>query len=220
MSGPLTLALEAATSVGSVALLAGARVVAELQVEMRGPEGRLAPAVAALFGRIGRTPADLARVACGAGPGSFTSLRVAAALAKGIATGRAVPLVAAPSLLLMLLAEPREPGRYLTVLDALRGEVFVAGYELRAGGRVAALAPAALLPRTELAERARALAATPIGPGEDHAAAPHARAFAALLDGAPGLDPVDLSRWEPDYGRPAEAEARWERDHGRPFGRP
>jgi hypothetical protein len=30
----------------------------------------------------------------------------------------------------------------------------------------------------------------------------------------------DAALWEPEYGRPAEAQAKWERDHGRPLADP
>jgi len=30
----------------------------------------------------------------------------------------------------------------------------------------------------------------------------------------------DPRRWEPDYGRPAEAQVQWERTHGRPLPNP
>lgn len=217
MSEPLTLALEAATAAGTIALLSGSAVIAETQVEMRGTREPLLPAIHALLRGQALAPVNVTQIACGAGPGSFTSLRVSASLAKGLAAGLRAPLIATSSLLLMVLAEPRAPGRYLPVLDALRGEVFTAAYELRAGGTVAPLASAALVPRGELAARARTLAAIPIGPGEESVAHPHARAFAALLDDRAMAPAVELAAWEPEYGRVAEAQARWERAHGRPL---
>ena len=42
--------------------------------------------------RAGITPAKLAYVACGVGPGTFTGTRVTVALAKGIALGLGVPV--------------------------------------------------------------------------------------------------------------------------------
>jgi hypothetical protein len=47
--------------------------------------------------------------------------------------------------------------------------------------------------------------------------APHARALIALSGMTGGAGRVAADRWEPDYGRPAEAQARWEMAHGRPL---
>ena len=45
---------------------------------------------------------DPNRIVCGAGPGSFTSLRIAGSIAKGIAGGANRPLYAVPSMALMV----------------------------------------------------------------------------------------------------------------------
>ena len=49
---------------------------------------------------------DLRGVGVGTGPGSFTGLRVAMALAKGICLGLGVPIIGVPSLPAWLLADP------------------------------------------------------------------------------------------------------------------
>jgi hypothetical protein len=48
-------------------------------------------------------------------------------------------------------------------------------------------------------------------------ATPLARDVVALKDGEL-LHPVELSSWEPDYGRLAEAQVKWEAAHGRALG--
>ena len=81
------LAVDAATYSGSVAVLRGRQLLDEGEVVMRGAtEERLMPAIVDVLGRAAVDVADLDGVACGAGPGSFTSLRIAGALAKGIAS--------------------------------------------------------------------------------------------------------------------------------------
>jgi len=221
------LALDAATYTGTVALMEGSRVLSECEVAMRGEkEERLMPAVVGILEAAGARPADLARIACGGGPGSFTSLRIAAAIAKGIAAGRAIPLYTASSLLLMVAGSPAaaRPGRYLAVLDALRGDVYAAGYEVResldgdaAGHDIIELAPLALVPRERTDALARSLGARCIGPREELAAIPRASGFARVATLLERGSPVDLALWEPDYGRLAEAQVRWEREHGRPL---
>jgi tRNA threonylcarbamoyladenosine biosynthesis protein TsaB len=225
MKPPLTLALDAATYTGSVALIEGSRLLAEGEVAMRGEkEERLMPAVVKLLADAGLRPADLHRIACGGGPGSFTSLRIAASIAKGMAAGRGIPLFTASSLLLMVVGQPAfvAPGRYLAVLDALRGDVYTAGYEVnepRSGEEgscdIVEIAPLALVPRERAADLARALGARCIGPREELSALPRAAGFACLAATFDRSGPVDIAAWEPDYGRLAEAQVRWEREHGR-----
>src|SRR5690242_13985621 len=99
--GGRTLVIDASTYTGSVAVLDGDRVAAERTAAMRGAdEERLMPAVAAALDEAGVAPRDLTRVVCGGGPGSFTSLRIAASIAKGIAVAWELPLLTVSSLLL------------------------------------------------------------------------------------------------------------------------
>ena len=94
----------------------------------------------------------LERIAVGRGPGTFTGLRVGVATARGLAQSLGIELVGVSSL--RALAEPRLHSaqgspRVLAVLDARRGEAFVAAYERTGpdGGSTAELvAPVALVP--------------------------------------------------------------------------
>lgn len=75
--------------------------------------------------------ADLAGIAVGIGPGSFTGLRIGLSYAKGLATARQLPIVGASSIDAMALcAESRlTPGTLVCpVIDARRGEVYAALY--------------------------------------------------------------------------------------------
>lgn len=216
----LTLALDASTYEGSVAVVRGGEVLAERAVAMRGErEERLMPAVAAALAEAGVSARDLARVVCGAGPGSFTSLRIAASIAKGIAEGTGAPLYAVPSLLLVVAGAtpPLVAGRYVAALDAMRGEWFASPMEADGSGRVARWSAAALVSAAALDELARRERARVVGPrhGGDHPHPPHARGVARLLDVEGAITPADLSAWEPDYGRLAEAQVKWESAHGR-----
>ena len=215
--GPL-LALEASSGQGSVAVLRGGRVLAEETVALRSAdEERLLPAVARALEEAGVAPERLAGIACGAGPGSFTGLRIAAATAKGLAQALAVPVWAVPSLALVAAgAEPPLPtGRYLVLLDALRGERFAQPVTVGDAGLVTVDGPAGLLALEAALELAQAESRVAIGPEEEPARAPHARGVARLGPAPFHGGPVALDRWEPDYGRLAEAQAKWEAAHGR-----
>jgi tRNA threonylcarbamoyladenosine biosynthesis protein TsaB len=65
-------------------------------------------------------------VAVGAGPGSYTGLRIALASARGVARAHGASVVGVSSL--RALAEPLAGRAALAVLDARRGEAFVAAY--------------------------------------------------------------------------------------------
>ena len=213
----ITLALDAATYAGSVALLDGSRVLAERTVAMRGREHEaLMPAVADVLAAEGHVLATLGRIVCGEGPGSFTSLRIAGGIAKGLALSLGIPLVPVSSLALVVASQASlAPGRYLAAIDALRGEHYVELYEVASDGGIRLLAPTRLVPSASVSAAAAELSARAVGPGQsDGDVAPQARA-AARLDGLLEAAPAaDLARWEPRYGRLAEAQVKWEAAHG------
>jgi tRNA threonylcarbamoyladenosine biosynthesis protein TsaB len=215
----ITLAIDASTYAGDVALLEDGRIVAELCVEMKDPHvERLMPAVASVLARGGVAVRRLDRVVCGAGPGSFTSLRIAGGIAKGLCAASGLPLFAVPSTALMVAGASLPMGRYVAALDALRGEFYVASYHVGASGAVLELEPPAVVPAgqvTELARLADARVVSPIAFEDGVIAQPRARGVLALEQGIAAAGPVDLGAWEPLYGRLAEAQVKWESVHGR-----
>lgn len=215
----LTLALDAAAGRGTVAVFRDAELVAERAVEMRSAdEETYLPAVIATVEAASVTVQQLTRIVCGAGPGSFTSLRVVGAAAKGLAQGLGVPLFALPSLALIVAAHDgtRAPGsRWLATLDAMRDERYLALVSIGDAGEVARYESQGLVPNAAVAARAEALHARPIGPQESLRAEPHARGLARAAALALGAGPVDLASWEPVYGRLAEAQVKWEAAQGR-----
>ncbi|HEU4748958.1 MAG TPA: tRNA (adenosine(37)-N6)-threonylcarbamoyltransferase complex dimerization subunit type 1 TsaB [Gemmatimonadaceae bacterium] len=220
MKAPLTLALEGSTYVGSVALLRDGEVIAEKTLP--GDEGgapatgrgeRLVPAVAECIAAAAVNGRDVTRIICGAGPGRFTSLRIAGSAAKGLATGFGAKLYGVSSLLLTVAgARPKlEPGEYLSVLDAMRGDWFVARVTISADGGVSENGAARMVSSAELDTIARTDPRLRlIGPGQPIDAHPHARGVALLLSRIIAGGPVDLASWEPDYGRLPEAQVRRE----------
>ena len=216
----VTLALDASTTVGSVAVLRGRTVVSEVDVPLRGRDAeRLMPAVSEALQLADLPVSRLESVACGAGPGSFTGLRIAAALAKGLAESRRIPLFAIPThLLLVLSADPSlAAGRYLAVLDAMRGERFVREIEVESNGSARCVGSVQVLPATEVSSAARFAGARLVGAGEEIESEPRARGVSALIEALGPDDAEPLEAWEPDYGRHAEAQVRWEAAHGRPL---
>ena len=109
---------------------------------------RLLPLIDSVLTEAGWSLADLDAIVFGAGPGSFTGVRIACGVAQGLALGADRPLIAVPTLEALAQAAWRIHGAtcVFACLDARMREVYVAGYE-RAGDRWATrLAPAVLAP--------------------------------------------------------------------------
>jgi len=212
----LLLVVEAATAAGSLALLeckAGrcGDVRATCAVPMgSGRTDVLTPALTQLMQDAGAELSAVVAVLCGAGPGSFTSLRIAGSFAKGLGYGLAVPLYAVPSLLLAVGDGDSAPaaGEYRVALDALRGEVYLQDVRVDAHGLIEPAGPATRVAVATLAADSIRMvnAATAI--------VPHASNARWLRDWS-RYGPVPLDTWEPAYGRLAEAQVKWEASHGR-----
>ncbi len=240
----LILAIEASTASGSIALLsrhdaaAPWRLLASSLVSMgSGRDDALTPAVDALLRSQGVAPHHLTGVLCGSGPGSFTSLRIAASLAKGLAFALAIPLYAVSSLALVSSpdgAPPRE-GMYRVVMDALRGEYYVQRMAVSESGAVALHGAVDREAGTQLfgpsaRDESSASTSTSVEQSSDGATDDRAGVLAVAAD-APwcpsataavrtadlwfAAGPVSVDHWEPAYGRLAEAQVKWEAAHGR-----
>ncbi|MEA2372931.1 MAG: tRNA threonylcarbamoyladenosine biosynthesis protein TsaB [Solirubrobacteraceae bacterium] len=141
----IALALDTATSATVVGLhladgtLREARDDVEPGLRPR-HTSRLLPLAAGLLREAGLGWHDLELIAVGLGPGTFTGLRIGIATARGLAAATGARLVGVGTL--RALAAAAGDGRVLGVIDARRGEVFVAGFE---DGRQV-IAPTAVAP--------------------------------------------------------------------------
>lgn len=217
----ITLALDASTYEGDVALFDGDRMLAEEAAAMKGRESeQLMPAVAAVLATAKLNLADVARIVCGAGPGSFTSLRIAGGIAKGLASGVCIPLFAAPSLALVVAGGASQSGRYLGAIDALRGQFYIALYDVGEAGRIDEIEPARLVAAEDVTAVASECRARIVSPTEFESglrSRPRAAGVARIAGLLASRGAVDVRSWEPDYGRLAEAQVKWESTHGRPL---
>lgn len=108
-------AFDTATSVASCALLRDGELLGERATE---PRSLLADADA-LLRAAGLEPAELDAIVAGVGPGSFTSIRMGLAAARGLGVALELRAAGVSSFHAFAGGEP--------VIDARRGEVFVAG---------------------------------------------------------------------------------------------
>lgn len=90
------------------------------------------PMVDALLAEAGLRLSDLSGIAFGAGPGSFTGLRIACGLAQGLAFGAGLPVVGVSTL--EALAQASGAHRVIACLDARIGEIYHAAYQREARG--------------------------------------------------------------------------------------
>ena len=129
------LGIETSGRVGSVALAIDGRIETREIPTPREQTERLLPLVDDLLGAAAVTVASLDGIAFGRGPGSFTGLRIAAAVAQGLAAARNVPLLPVSSLLCLAQRVWRSERvtRTLVCVDAHMGEVYWAEFEVRDG---------------------------------------------------------------------------------------
>jgi tRNA threonylcarbamoyladenosine biosynthesis protein TsaB len=104
----MIVAIEAASTDLSLALADpdGAPLAEEAWSSAQRQSAELLPRLLGLLERERRRLDEITAIGVGSGPGSFTGLRVAMALAKGLAVGLRRPLVAVPSLVAWLDADP------------------------------------------------------------------------------------------------------------------
>lgn len=207
MSAPCLLALDAATSVVHVGLQAEGRVRTLALPSGAAASTGLLPALQALMREAGLGWPALDAIAFGRGPGAFTGLRTAAAVAQGLALGTDRPVIAIDTLLAVAedardlfsqgasaeghaAAAPVEPGRtaaglqapalFWALTDARMGEVYAASWRLTAEGWQPGQPPALWQPQTLAAELAAAAAGgTPLV-AAGNALLAHAEAFGDL----------------------------------------
>jgi tRNA threonylcarbamoyladenosine biosynthesis protein TsaB len=181
-----------------------------------GPEAsrRALPALLALIEDLGWRRDELAAIAFGQGPGGFTGLRTACAVAQGLAFGLGVPVLAIDSLCLVAeAARVRHPqaasgtGLVWVAMDARMDEIYAAAYRWHDGrGWESVVAPCLVDPATLADTWAREAPA--LGAGSALGA------FGARLPSGPWVaEPVEVGR---AAALARLAAAAWRRGETRP----
>ncbi|MGB9907742.1 MAG: tRNA (adenosine(37)-N6)-threonylcarbamoyltransferase complex dimerization subunit type 1 TsaB [Candidatus Saccharicenans sp.] len=224
----LILAIDTTTRFGSVALVSGEEVRAEVNYASPSSHSRqVFRAVDDLIRLAGLKFDQLEGLAVAAGPGSFTGIRIGLSLVKalGLASGRPVASVSALEALAWKLILPGA-GLIVPMIDARKGEVFAGAYSAGGGGLQEVIPAGVYNPSSFLGQLPASGPLSFIGTGSElyrslidqkigtralfwnrsfHIAAEVGLLGHRLLAGGQGLSPADL---QPIYYRKSQAEEK------------
>lgn len=131
----LILVLETASRIGSVALAQGRQILD--QTNFTAPmrhSAEIFGAITELMLRFDRKPDQITDIYISIGPGSFTGLRIAVAIAKAMHLANSLKIVTVDTLDVIAQNAPSDPKadktrRIASILDAKRNQFYVAAYE-------------------------------------------------------------------------------------------
>ena len=147
------LAVDTSTSLGTIALVDGPVVRAELALNVSATHNqRLLPGIHRLLTDVGWPLEDLDGLAIGLGPGSFTGLRIGMSVMKGLAFATGKPLAGVPTLDALAANVAVVPWTICPVMDARKDEVYTALYRGGEGHELERLTPYRLMKPQSLAE--------------------------------------------------------------------
>lgn len=122
------LAIETSTEHASIALICDHELTERTLEGHANHSERLLPCIHELLAESAVSLNQLDGIAFGAGPGAFTGLRLACAVAQGLAMGAGLGVVGICSL--EALSVQGEGGAVLVATDARMGEIYTAAYEM------------------------------------------------------------------------------------------
>lgn len=124
------LGIETSTQICGVALVKNDNWIADYHLNQKNVHAaKLTGLVDVVLQQGGIEMSDLSAIAVSIGPGSFTGLRIGLSLAKGLALGSDVPVVAVPTFDALAHQAPIKSGTICPVLKSRSFEYFYAIYE-------------------------------------------------------------------------------------------
>ena len=202
MSPEIILAFDASAAHCAAALLWGevladarhiTRVTTRVELMQKGQAEAMVPMLDALLADASLGWDDISAVAVGVGPGNFTGIRIAVALARGLALGLQVPAIGVTGFEAMA---PAAKHPFWAVIDAPRDQTYVQRQcaETHAPRSVARAdldtldAPLLWMSQISVDDLIRNIAVT----GFHRAASPHPRPAPFYLRGADAAPPSEL----------------------------
>ncbi|MCC6917508.1 tRNA (adenosine(37)-N6)-threonylcarbamoyltransferase complex dimerization subunit type 1 TsaB [Nitrosomonas sp.] len=140
------VAFDTSTEYCSLALWLDGRLISRDVLAGQRHSELLLPMLQTMLNEAGVTLNRIDGIAFGAGPGSFTGLRIACSVAQGLAFSQDIPVVGISTL--EALAQRVDTPKVLAVLDARMGELYFAAYEKAATGWSAVHEPLLCRPET------------------------------------------------------------------------
>jgi len=130
------LAIDTSTDFCSVAASRGETLFSRHERAGRRQAEAILGMVDEVLAEAGIEVAQIQGIAYGAGPGSFTGLRIAAGVTQGLALARGIGVIGVGSLLALSEEAGKDAagGRVIACLDAHRGEVYHAAYRRTGAG--------------------------------------------------------------------------------------
>jgi tRNA threonylcarbamoyladenosine biosynthesis protein TsaB len=138
------LAIDTSTEFLSLALWLNGRILSRDIHAGQTHSQKILPTLRTLLDEAKIELTALDGIAFGAGPGSFTGLRIACGVAQGLAFGANLPVVAVSTL--QALAQQSGAEKVIACLDARMGEIYHAAYEKQNGEWLEVSAPALFKP--------------------------------------------------------------------------
>lgn len=151
----IILAFDSTAKAASVAVTDDDKLLALYNVDNGLTQSELLlPMAENMLKAIGLSIDDVGLLACAVGPGSFTGVRIGAALVKGLAFGKDIPCAAVSTIDELAENLVGTQGIIVPVMDARRAQVYTAIYR-GCDGHLERLTEDMAIPITELADRLR-----------------------------------------------------------------
>lgn len=128
----ILLAIETSASACSLALKHHDTYLNVHEITPRQQTRLLLPMIKSLLERANLTAADLDAVAFGAGPGSFTGIRIAHSVATGLAFAADIPVIPVSSLEALALTAAnthQDWQQFIIAIDARMGDLYTASFQ-------------------------------------------------------------------------------------------
>lgn len=126
------IALDTSTEYCSLALWLNNELISKEVLAGQRHSELLLPMLHTMLAEASVTLNQIGGIAFGAGPGSFTGLRIACGVVQGLAFSQNIPVIGISTL--EALAQQADAPKVLAALDARMGELYFAAYEKTATG--------------------------------------------------------------------------------------
>jgi tRNA threonylcarbamoyladenosine biosynthesis protein TsaB len=187
------LAFETATEACSVALWIDGGIIERFDIAPRRHAELSLPWAGELLAEAGIARSQLDAIAVSRGPGAFTGVRLAIALAQGIALALDKPVVAISTLAALAMRSTGD--RTIAAIDARMGEIYIGAFERSGAGLVAVSTEAVMRPGSVQLPDAGAWAAVGTGfAAADGALASHLGPQLLSVDAAALPHAADVAR--------------------------